>query len=309
MHALQVTADHGCFGTGPAAQRLTSPPREMLALDSEFPAWSIPTDDDLLKLSRPYAWKATDPCDDGNFYCHSSRQRQTTEFWNGPQYYKDTFPEILHVFISPQDTAEYDAQSHNRGKFRFSAASVAISFLSSLPSKVRLHLRRLRLLENDVCVAFPESHAQGLISFCLENPRLRVERRVNLWKAIFQQPNRHGPLHHSVNELDGDPEGQYLDAKTDAETGFSTDMITDNLALWIMEAAALVPAGMPENSFTLVLDGAPGNDVLLGVFMNFVQRDAAWQRAWEIASERATGKPETDDHFLHLRGPRCCKPP
>ncbi|KAK7710786.1 hypothetical protein SLS64_005691 [Diaporthe eres] len=87
-------------------------------------------------------------------------------------------------------------------------------------------------------------------------------------------------------------------------------MITDNLALWIMEAAALVPAGMPENSFTLVLDGAPGNDVLLDVFMNYIQRDAAWQSAWEIASERATGKPETeepetDDQFMHLRGPRC----
>lgn len=311
MQALQVTADHGCFRSGPAAQRPTFPPREMLALDSEFPAWSIPTDDDLLKLSRPYAWKTTISCDDGSHYCHSSRQLQTAEFWNGPRYYRTSFPEILHVFISPQDTPEYDTESNNRGKFRFSAASVAIRFLASLPRKIRLHLRHLRLLENNVCVAFPESHAQGLISFCVENPKLRVERRVNLWKAIFQHPNRQ---HHLVNDLDGDPETQHLYARTDAQTSFPTDTITDNLALWIMEAVALVPAGMPENSFTLVLDGAPGNDVLLDVFMNYIQRDAAWQRAWEIASERATGKPqteepETDDHFMYLRGPRCCKPP
>lgn len=313
MHALQVTADHGCFRSGPAAQRPTFSPHEMLALDSEFPAWSIPTDDDLLKLSRPYAWKINDPCDDGNLYCHSSRQRQMTEFWNGPRYYKDTFPEILQKFIRPEDR-EYDSESHNRGKFRFSAASVAIRFLSSIPSKIRLHLRHLRLLENNVCVAFPESHAQGLISFCVENPWLRVERRVNLWNAIFQHPNRSKFPYHSVNYLDGDPESQYLFAKGDAETGFTTDTITDNLALWIMEAATLVPAGMPENSFTLILDGAPGNDVLMDVFMKYIQRDAAWQRAWEVASERAAGKPEaeepeTDDHFMHLRGPHCCKPP
>lgn len=308
MHALKVTADHGCFSGGPAAQRPTCPPREMLALDAEFPAWSIPTDADLLKLSRPYAWKTTDFCE--NTYCHSSRQLHTTEFWNGSRYHEWVPPESLE--LGPRLGVEETTESDNRGKYRFSAASVAIKFLSSLPGNMRLHLRHLRLLENNVCVAFPESHAQGLISFCVENPNLRVERRVSMWKAIFQQQTRHNDTWNTVNGLEV-PEQQHLISKLCDDTGFPTSSITDNLALWVMEAAALVPAGMPEKSFTLVLDGAPGDDILLDVFMNYVQRDAAWQRAWEIASERATGKPETgeqetDDHFMRLRGPRCCKP-
>lgn len=300
MHALQVTTDHDCFGKGPAAQRPTFPPRQLLALDSEFPAWSIPTDADLLKLSQPYAWKATDFCE--NDYCHSSRQLHTAEFWNGPRCYIDEMDSGLEL------------ESQNRGKYRFSAASVAIKFLSSLTSEMRLHLRHLRLLEDNVSVAFPESHAQGLISFCIENPKLYVERRVSLWKAIFQQPSYSCFGRYFVNDLNMTPEAKCTFANGIGDTGFFTVPITNNLALWIMEAAALVPAGMPENSFTLVLDGAPGDEVVSDLFMNYIQRDAAWQRAWEIASERATEKSETEEqdtdcHFMRLRDPHCCEPP
>lgn len=312
MHALQVTADHDCFSKGPAAQRPTFPPRELLALDSEFPAWSIPTDADLLKLSQPYAWKATDFCE--NTYCHSSRQLHTAEFWNGPRYY-NAGPPIAMLRHGLSDSY-LEIESDNRGKYRFSAASVAIKFLSSLTSKMRLHLRHIRLLENNVCVAFPESHAQGLISFCIENPKLYVERRVSLWKAILQHPRYSLFRRHFVNDLDMSPEAKRISAKSGAsiDTGFFTVPITNNLALWIMEAAALVPAGMPEDSFTLVLDGAPGDEVVSDLFMNYIQRDAAWQRAWEIASERAAEKSEieeqdTDCHFMRLRDPHCCEPP
>ncbi|KAI7785572.1 reverse transcriptase [Diaporthe eres] len=181
MHALKVTADHDCFGSGPAAERPTFSPREILALDSKFPAWSVPTDDDLLELSRPYAKRTTDVCRNGNIYCHASRQLHTAEFWNGPRYCcRYTFAAFP---IDESDEAE------NRGKYRFSAASVAIEFLSSLPSGLRIYLRHMRLLENNISVAFPESHAHGLINFCVENPKLRVERRVNVWKTILQQPS------------------------------------------------------------------------------------------------------------------------
>lgn len=309
MHTLQVTADHDCFTSGPAAQRPTFAPREMLALDSEFPPWSLPTDDDLLKLSRPYAWKATDFCEMGGIYCHSSRHFHTTEFWNGPRYYTVVNDNPFDTLIGP----EYEFESENRGKYRFSAASVAIKFLSSLPSTLRLHLRHIRLLENNVCVAFPESHAQGLIRFCVENPRLRVERRVSLWKAIFQQPTN---IHdrETVNALSA-PEDQEFNARTYTDNeGFSTLSATNNLALWIMEAVALTPAGMPQKSFKLVLDGAPDDNVVSDFFMNHVQRDATWQTAWEIESERTRGEPKTqeqdteDDHFIHLRELDCCKP-
>lgn len=306
MHTLQVTADHDCFTSGPAAQRPTFPPSEMLALDSEFPPWSLPTDDDLLKLSRPYAWKAADFCE-FNAYCHSSRQLHTAEFWNGPRYYTEVNDDPFDTLLGP----EYELESENRGKYRFSAASVAIKFLSSLPNTLRLHLRHIRLLENNVCVAFPETHAQGLIRFCAENPRLRVERRVSLWKAIIQQPtSRHREI---VNVLDA-PEEQNRNARVYTDTGFSTVSATNNLALWIMEAVALIPAGMPEKSFKLVLDGAPDDNVISDIFMKYVQRDASWQRACEIQSEHTRGEPQTeeqeteDDRFMHLRGLYSCKP-
>jgi hypothetical protein len=201
--------------------------------------------------------------------------------------------------------------SDNRGKYRFSAASVAIKFLSSIPSKLRLHLRHIRLLENNVCVAFPESHAQGLISYCVENPKLHIERRVNVWKTIIQQPASDFAQSETVNDLGAAPEDQKTLALCYDHTGFSTVRITNNLALWVMEAAALIPAGMPKESFTLVLDGAPDDDVLSDVFMNYIQRDAVWQKAWEIASEQKnvkSGEQETDDHFMRLRGSPCCKP-
>ncbi|POS68546.1 hypothetical protein DHEL01_v213060 [Diaporthe helianthi] len=210
MHTLKVTADHDCFGSGPAAERPTFPPLEILALDTEFPAWSIPTDDDLLKLSRPYAKKTPDAHHDG--------------------------------------------------------------------------------------------HARGLVGFCVENRKLRVERRVSVWNTILQQQQ---------DDLNDVPEMTQETAWACDETGFTTVRATDNIALWLMEAASLIPAGMPKDSFTLILDGAPGNDVLSDVFIKYIQRDAAWQMAWQIALERKDGQSKTgeqnllDDHFMRLRGASC----
>ncbi|KAG8160914.1 hypothetical protein KVR01_009178 [Diaporthe batatas] len=300
MHALKVTADHDCFSSGPAVERPTFPPRELLALDSEFPAWSLPTDDDLLKLSRPYAKKTADVCINGAVYCHASRQLHTAEFWNGQRY--------LKRWILDEFSDDHIDKAENRGKYRFSAASVAIKFLSSLPSGLRLYLRHIRLLEKNVSVAFPESHAHGLIKFCVENPKLRVERRVSVWKTILQQQSHDSE--HQGSDLEATPEDQRVRAWIYNSEGFSTVRATNNIALWMMEAASLIPAGMPKDSFTLVLDGAPGDDVLSDVFIKYIQRDAAWQMAWQIslkdkAEQSEIGEEGADDFFMRLRGP-CC---
>lgn len=296
MHTLKVTADHDCFSSGPAAERPTLPPHEILALDSEFPAWSIPTEDDLLKLSRLYEKKDPGFCNEF-VYCHGSRQLHTAEFWNGPRYH-------MIQFGIPSSPEEEEGESENRGKYRFSAASVAIKFLSSLTRGLRLYLRRIRLLENNTSVAFPESHAHGLIGFCVDNPKLRVERRVSVWKTILQQER---------DDLYALPESLRSNANNYDQTGFGTDRATESIARWVMEAASLIPAGMPQDSFTLVLDGAPGDDVLSDVFIKYIQRDAAWQMAWQLALEQKdeqfkTGDRDMDDHFMRLRGSSSCKP-
>lgn len=67
-----------------------------------------------------------------------------------------------------------------RGKYRFSAATMAIVFLSSVPVKKRLDIRNIVLHEDHTAVAWPECHGQGLITYCQENSKLRIERRLDL---------------------------------------------------------------------------------------------------------------------------------
>ena len=85
-----------------------------------------------------------------------------------------------------------------RIKWRWSAAVMCVHFLKSIPPSTRLHLRNIVLLEDRPSVASPHckqdycniwtisepftlGHAHGLIPYCAENSRLRIERHVNLW--------------------------------------------------------------------------------------------------------------------------------
>lgn len=73
-----------------------------------------------------------------------------------------------------------------------------------------------------------------------------------------------------------------------------------------MEALALIPAGMPKGSFSLVLDAGPASDLCSDIFRDVVRRDAAWQTAWQSTQEQSQGDPSTS-HFISLRKNRCCK--
>ncbi|CAI6306311.1 unnamed protein product [Periconia digitata] len=72
-------------------------------------------------------------------------------------------------------------------KWRFSAASAAIHFLGSLSWSQRSHIREIVLVEDYEAVAYPQSHALGLIPFCQENKRLHIDRRVHIWKNMLMQ--------------------------------------------------------------------------------------------------------------------------
>jgi hypothetical protein len=79
----------------------------------------------------------------------------------------------------------YNTQNDDRLDFRFSAAAVAIQFLQSIPPSTRFCVRKIILKEDRKSSAYSECHGRGLISFCIENPLLRVERRVNIWRTVF----------------------------------------------------------------------------------------------------------------------------
>ncbi|KDN68579.1 hypothetical protein CSUB01_10601 [Colletotrichum sublineola] len=191
---------------------------------------------------------------------------------------------VLHCPIepwivpAPYDLRQLDFIAHGysneslRGdywKWRFSAASAAIFFLQCLPDTVRTHVRRLIVEEDQVAVAFPESHGRGFIPFCRENPLLRVERRVNIWRNVFQS---HYPFYLPAQH-------QYM-RNLGNETPLDSATITCSVSSWITEARALIPSGMPESSYLLVLDGNPVPQLCTRIFQSIVQRDVAWQSAW-----------------------------
>ncbi|KAK2033543.1 hypothetical protein LX32DRAFT_74198 [Colletotrichum zoysiae] len=153
-------------------------------------------------------------------------------------------------------------------KHRYSAAAVAIRFLESLSKDSRSNIKNIVLDEDRAAVAFAECHAMGLVPYCQENPRLRVERRVNMWRTVFQTKTVND-LSESMNPQEG--------------TTFHLDDMSCCMGVWILEALELEPAGMPPGSFTLTFDG---DRVCSIMFENVVQRDAAWQEAIDLCFER-----------------------
>ncbi|KAL8957473.1 MAG: hypothetical protein Q9183_006049, partial [Haloplaca sp. 2 TL-2023] len=95
---------------------------------------------------------------------------------------------------------DFGAYTHNwkdhpggvvdRIRWRFSATAAAIRFLKSISQATRLGLKKIVLHENRISVARSESHALGLIPFCLDNPQLHIERRISVWGVLMSdQPS------------------------------------------------------------------------------------------------------------------------
>lgn len=160
-----------------------------------------------------------------------------------------------------------------RIKYRYSACATAISFLSSVCREARLQLRKIVLCEDHEAVAFPESHALGLIPYCLENPYLRIDRRVNIWRNVL--PSGCGiDLWHTMG-----PWNEGLEYMTDHISGRWTN-INGGFAKWIQEALVLPEAGMPRNAFVLSFDGAPAPIESSQIF-DVVKTAAMWRIAMD----------------------------
>ncbi|KAF2120334.1 hypothetical protein BDV96DRAFT_323726 [Lophiotrema nucula] len=163
-----------------------------------------------------------------------------------------------------------------RERYRFSAAAVAVQYLASLPHATRAQLRKIILEEDRVSVANPECHAQGLIQYCQENPQLRVERRVSLWRNVFRS---------------GSAELNVIANNVENGTTNSAPLVaicaTLELGRWIVEAQALPFFGMPSGAFSLVLDSDGIPRKTSQVFELLIQRDVAWQVALEECYARS----------------------
>ncbi|KAI8219685.1 hypothetical protein K4K54_009328 [Colletotrichum sp. SAR 10_86] len=176
----------------------------------------------------------------------------------------------------------------DRVKYRFSAAAMAILFIKSCNERLQMQLRKIVLDEDRTAVACPERHALGLIQFCRQNPLLKIERRVQLWSNALQDEG----YSHSMTKYVLRDEWRIQSAQ-----------ITQSIWKWIQEALALAPAGMPDNSFSLILDGQPLPNLATQMFQAVVQRDIAWQRAWEESLDRGVASlPSVQDFgpWYHL---------
>lgn len=152
--------------------------------------------------------------------------------------------------------------------YRFSAAAMAIRFLHSLPKHTRLCIRSIKVHEDRPPQALSASHAKGFIAFCQENPLFRVERCVNLWQTCMLAQGRI-PV----------PEVETL---MEPRLDLNAMRVRQAVATWIVEAEALVPAGMPAGSFSLLLDGEPAGEQCSIFFEKHVKRACAWQEAMEV---------------------------
>lgn len=97
-------------------------------------------------------------------------------------------------------------------------------------------MRNIVLKEDFAAVAHPVCHVQGLVPFCVENPKLRIERHVGLLSNLLL--DGYGTIYNSY--------GDFI---------MGTECLAVMVA-WIEEAASLLTYGMPQSSFQLVIEGA-----------------------------------------------------
>lgn len=245
-------------------------PRQLFALQRRFPPWlCCLTEYEFLDVIRQSVTT-------------SFTKRQYEDYWDKPH-------------LNGLGKREY-----TQGKYRFSAAALAIRFLSRLPVDLRMHLRKVRLHEDSVSVAYPETHGQGLIRFCIENLKLHIERRLDLWRNVFQSLRRVDEVESFAFTL----EKSWLTDTTNSDRGpgLWSLTLTDKVALWMMEALALLPLGMPKESFTLVFDGGEAPEKCSDIFEQIVQRDAVWQAALEIVAANEFA----EENFSIKRTHHCC---
>ncbi|PNP55982.1 hypothetical protein THARTR1_03919 [Trichoderma harzianum] len=156
---------------------------------------------------------------------------------------------------------QYGQRQYTQGKYLFSAAAVATRFLSRMPKSLRLCLRNIRLRED----ASP-SRAMDIMVFIFENQ----------WQ--WSNPD-----------------------DTGRGRGLCSHSLTESVALWITEALALLRLGMPKKSFTLILDAGEAQKECAEIFQTIVQRDAAWQTAWEMMAAESY----SEETFFTKRLHRC----
>ncbi|KAK3367061.1 hypothetical protein B0T24DRAFT_379653 [Lasiosphaeria ovina] len=220
---------------------------------------------------------------DNATYPDAVRLRLSDKYWDIPsdeeldKMVKALRPTVAELEADHGPIIEFDGLwEENRFLYRFSAAAAAIRFLRSNPSS-RVHIRRILLDEDREAVAYPETHGKGLVPFCTENPHIRIERRVSLWKNMFSsichsmRPSMwrsYGAEHHQKHRF----EDSYLN---DWYSRIGHCSVSNSVAKWALEAL-----GLP-GSISVVLDCDSTPERCSQMLEEAVVQDAVWQKAQE----------------------------
>ncbi|KAL8885505.1 MAG: hypothetical protein Q9215_006645 [Flavoplaca cf. flavocitrina] len=223
--------------------------RRALSMPSPDP-WMIPTDSELAQMNMKAGLSGTSLDDAG-------------------------------VYVDGYGDGDRDVKTlpWKRIRWRFSAAAAAIRFFKSISQATCSGIRKVVLHENRLSVARPESHALGLIPFCVQNPQLHIERRVNVWSTLLTtRPVLYtNPIHTRAKDLldyfNGDDNERW-----DSHDSTRLLWVSESFCRWITEASALSAHGMPDRSFSLIFDGDPAPDQSSDLF-ELVKEDAVWQVA------------------------------
>lgn len=193
------------------------------------PAWAIPDSDEAQKLQEDIA---------STTEIHGYRHPFSRNGFNGPCTYT------------------------------YSAASVAIRFLNSIPQSTLHRIRNVLLEEDREAIAEAPCHAQGLIPFCRENQNMVIKRNVNLWAACLYVTYKY--------------EGSDI-----KRAEYTSEYVTLAIGSWFMETLRLPQLGMPPHSFQLTLDAGPLPKLARSVY-KAVGHDAIIQAVIDIFYDRGT---------------------
>ncbi|KAI1350788.1 hypothetical protein F5Y01DRAFT_325850 [Xylaria sp. FL0043] len=172
-------------------------------------------------------------------------------------------PDEINYAIRKFDKERWTENKTRKGKIcPFSAAAVAFKFLHDTPMSTCKHIRKIFVHEDRESVASPQCHAEDFIPFCLENSFLRIERRVNLWRAVVV----------GFEYIDSTLGKQYENIHWSAEVG-----------TWVAEAMDLRRAGMPRNRFLLPLMAIRAPNMLL----NYSREFKSMRRGKKLLMRRA----------------------
>ncbi|SCV51796.1 uncharacterized protein FFB14_12221 [Fusarium fujikuroi] len=152
-----------------------------------------------------------------------------------------------------------------RSLYRFSAASAAVRFLDGLPINKRASLHTIIIHEDRVSEGYPDGHAIGLIPFCQDNRRLRIRHKFSMVSNLLGRAYLHHEDFDAIQEDKDNPiPGSLL--------SFAAMDLYPIVANCLAEAMYLPDAGMPDGSYTLVLDGEDAGDICSEIFQEEVLR-------------------------------------